>query len=261
MNAIVDQVSASFIKPSPKILLICPEVDQAHLPNEICEGDIATNALGIQENQLQKIHFARGEKVPVNVDEYSGIVIASSIHSVNDDIPWVLGLHRAVESFMKKEIPMVGICFGHQLIANVLGGTVRRGDNGYELGITRVLLTDAGKHDRLFADVPKEFETPTNHGEVVTKLPDGSFELAYNDCYRNQAFLFMQGNICAYGVQFHPEKFKDSISSVVKARAESLTKNQNVRNRQSLSNWDETIREADLAHAKRIMHNFIRMLS
>ena len=113
-----------------------------------------------------------------------------------------------IEQVAKDKHPQyVGICFGHQLAAQVLGGKVIRGDKGWELGIAEMDLTKEGEKDPIFHNVRRQFKTPTSHSEVVDALPPTAIELARNKYYPNQAFRLE--NLC--GVQFHPEMLKEYI--------------------------------------------------
>ena len=87
------------------------------------------------------------------------------------------------------------------MLADVLGGDVRKNSKGWELGSYNVLLTKAGMKDSLFEGIDDDEIFYESHQDVVTKLPPGSISLA-NTFKSNQSFVCSK-NI--YGVQFHPE--------------------------------------------------------
>ena len=94
------------------------------------------------------------------------------------------------------ELPILGVCWGHQLLAQILGGTVDdRGE--YELGYVTV---DQVQADPLFEGVPDPFVAFATHSDEVTTLPDDVTVLARNDAGIQ---AFRKGHTC--GVQFHPE--------------------------------------------------------
>jgi GMP synthase-like glutamine amidotransferase len=104
---------------------------------------------------------------------------------------WVKGLGR----------PFLGICLGHQLLAAALGGVVRLMDR-QEIGLCEVVLTEAGRRDRLFAGFSAPVETFQWHGAEISQLPDGAEILATNASCPIQAFRYGPH---AYGLQYHVE--------------------------------------------------------
>ena len=104
-------------------------------------------------------------------------------------------LQRAVAAF----VPCLGICFGSQFLAHLLGGRARQADRK-EIGGYEVHLTEDGRHDPLLAGFPPRFRVFQWHGDTFD-LPPGASLLARGDGCRNQ--LFRRGSVV--GVQFHPE--------------------------------------------------------
>lgn len=97
--------------------------------------------------------------------------------------------------------PYLGICLGHQLLANALGGKVEL-MKAPEVGLATVELTEAGRADRLFAGVEPAIETLQWHGAEVSGLPEGGEVLAANAACPIQA---MRVGHKAYGFQYHME--------------------------------------------------------
>ncbi len=130
-----------------------------------------------------------------------GVVVTGSLASVTAPEPWMdaLGawLLRAAD-----RIPVLGVCFGHQLLAHALGGAVERNPRGPESGTVEVGLTPAGRRDPLFAGAPEPLLVQQSHEDHVPAPPPGAVLLAGNAHTPVQAF--------AHGprlraVQFHPE--------------------------------------------------------
>ena len=110
-----------------------------------------------------------------------------------------------VRDFMGRALragtPLLGICLGGQLLAQLAGGTVASPSPHGEKGIGRVRLSAAGESDPLFAGVPNPFVTFQLHGDSFTP-PPGATLLADSAACSAQAFRL---GASAYGVQFHPE--------------------------------------------------------
>jgi GMP synthase (glutamine-hydrolysing) len=110
--------------------------------------------------------------------------------------------------------PVLGICFGHQLIAQALGGEVKRNPLGREMGTMRVQrLAD----DPLFAGLPATFDIQGTHADAVTRLPPGAEVLATTP---RDAFAAFRVGGHVRGVQFHPEFDADVMRGYLHERRE-----------------------------------------
>lgn len=99
-------------------------------------------------------------------------------------------------------LPILGVCFGHQIIANMHGGNVHHDKEQNKLGAHEVHLTEEGTHDPLFKHLPQSFIAQYAHKDSVTNLPEGASLLATGDSCRFSALRYGKK---AYTVQFHPE--------------------------------------------------------
>ncbi|OGG51150.1 hypothetical protein A2704_01360 [Candidatus Kaiserbacteria bacterium RIFCSPHIGHO2_01_FULL_54_36b] len=99
-------------------------------------------------------------------------------------------------------VPLLGICYGHQLVANMYGGNVRNDKEQTKFGSYEVQLTESGKLDRLFKDMPDSFIAQYAHRDSVTELPEGATLLASS---KGCKFSALRYGPRAYTTQFHPE--------------------------------------------------------
>ncbi|GAB3032629.1 type 1 glutamine amidotransferase [Natronobiforma cellulositropha] len=159
-------------------------------------GDVHTSRNFRREldGSLAEFDVTAGD-VPETTD-YDAAVVTGSRSSVYWDEPWIEATKTWVREAVDDGVPHLGICWGHQLLATVLGGTVE--DMGvYEVGYHEIEHTG---DSRLFDDIDRRFVSFTTHSDAVTTLPPGAEALAANE-YSNHAFR--HGDV--FGVQFHPE--------------------------------------------------------
>jgi len=127
---------------------------------------------------------------------FDGVVISGSQTSVYDDRDWIHEATEWVRRVHRSDVPVLGICWGHQFLAQALGGRVAD-MNEYELGYEQIVRVG---DDPLFEGLPETFTSFETHADRVVELPAGAATLARND-YGVQAFRVGS----AYGLQFHPE--------------------------------------------------------
>lgn len=133
---------------------------------------------------------------------FSAILVTGSHEMVSDRSPWSERLGAWMVEAVCAAVPLLGICYGHQLLAHALGGTVGYRAAGRELGTVNVHLTEAGRADPLFRHMPRAFPAHMVHEQSVLALPPEALCLAHSAEEPHQAFRVGK---CAWGVQFHPE--------------------------------------------------------
>jgi GMP synthase (glutamine-hydrolysing) len=132
---------------------------------------------------------------------FDGILLTGSLASVTERAPWMQSLaHWSLAA--ARERPVLGVCFGHQLLGWALGGRVERNPAGPECGSRTVTLTAAGRADALFDGLPPRFLAPEAHEDHVRAAPPGARLLA--DSARTPVEAFAWGDTLR-AVQFHPE--------------------------------------------------------
>jgi GMP synthase (glutamine-hydrolysing) len=162
-------------------------------------------------------HTYRGEKIASAKDARAVISLGTPISAlVYHEHDHLRHLYKFYEDAVKRDLPLIGSCFGGQLLAKVLGAEVKR-NPVKEIGIYKVKLTEAGREDRLFGGFDDEFPIFLWHTDVFT-IPPGGVRLAENKACSNQAFR--KGN--SVGMLFHLESNRADISVLCNNYASEL---------------------------------------
>ncbi len=131
------------------------------------------------------------------------IIGGSGEYSVFDDLPFIAPLTELVLRLADDVHPLFGVCWGHQFIARCFGGRVIRDEDAAEIGTIDVHLTDAGREDPLFRELPLTFSAQAGHRDRIVEAPASLLELAYSPRCRYQAIRLAGKPL--YGTQFHGE--------------------------------------------------------
>lgn len=190
---------------------ICIILQLANLTKKILSiQNISCETLGTFEDLLVSEGYvlnkvlAPKEPIPQSAIEFSAIILLGGPMSVYEGIPYLNKEQSLIRDALRRNIPILGVCLGSQLIAGALGGTVYKGAKK-EIGWYDVKITDKGL-DNLFKGLEKkELRVFQWHGDTFT-LPQDAVVLAHSDLYP-QAFRIGS----AYGLQFHLEVTTDMI--------------------------------------------------
>jgi GMP synthase (glutamine-hydrolysing) len=118
------------------------------------------------------------------------------------------------------------VCYGHQLLADAMGGTVANHSQGTEMGTVDISLTPEAENDLLFKTSPAVIKVHASHSQTVKRLPPDAVLLAANAWEPHHAFAVGD---CAWGLQFHPEFDADIMRSYIHAFKDYLiSEGQNV---------------------------------
>src|ERR1700737_4079699 len=176
-------------------------------------------ALGF-EMPVMRAHAGERLGQAVERERPRGIIVSGSPLSVTDRAPWMLQLGDELLRLAAQGVPVLGVCFGHQLLGRAAGGEVVLNPRGREIGTVRVQLTEAGRHDPLFAWAGQnDIEVQATHLDAVDPLPRGATLLASNENSAAQAFRLSQ---TVAGVQFHPELWPEAMRDLIESRKDKL---------------------------------------
>lgn len=175
------------------------------IDNNINRIDWGSNALR-RALSLQSgitIETRRGPErdLPRDLDRFQRIVVSGSKTSCLAEEEWVNELETLMTIAMEKRIPLIGVCYGHQILARILGtNSVLGKGKEPEFGWVKIKKT---AESVIFNSLPKEFFSFGAHYEAVIKAPSSVRVLATSDRCSIQAFEVK--DIPAWGMQFHPE--------------------------------------------------------
>ena len=142
---------------------------------------------------------AREEPVFPDLGEVSALVVTGSPSSVTERAPWMLRTEEYLLRAVSGKLPVFGICFGHQMLAQALGGRVEMNPLGREIGTVELERLDPDP--LLSGEAPAHWVNMT-HVDTVVELPPGARVLARTALDRHAALRFAES---VWGVQFHPE--------------------------------------------------------
>ncbi len=137
-----------------------------------------------------------------SAESFKSIIITGSHTNVTDRPDWLPELEDYVRKAHDHSVPILGICFGHQLLANAFGGEVSDNTQGPEFGSVPIELNTNARLTPLFQELPTVFSAFMSHRQSVVRLPEGAVGLAVSPKDQNAAF-YLEPNL--WGVQFHPE--------------------------------------------------------
>jgi|SRR5687768_9749539 len=159
---------------------------------------------------------ARRSELP-DPKDVTALVVTGSASSVTERAPWMLATERALVGFVSADVPTLGVCFGHQLLGQALGGEVRQNPRGREIGTVE---TELVAEDPLFTESPRGFLVNMSHVDSVVALPPGARVLGCTALEPHAAVRFGER---AWGVQFHPEFDGPVMRGYIEARAPQIT--------------------------------------
>ena len=188
---------------------------------------------------------------------YDGMVISGSPRSLVEPEPWMDDAAAFVRSAADAGVPVLGVCFGHQLVGYAFGGRVRKNPNGWEVGSVEVELTDEGARDPLFAGLPRRVRVNQSHRDEVGTLGPTTRLLAAGAHTPHQAIAVGEH---VRGVQFHPEMDAPIIRRIIDHRRLILSDDAASLGRQGYCIDSLIAGAGDCPDAERVLVNFVERL-
>lgn len=155
------------------------------------------------DDEWDVVNFHCNDPIPA-FDRYDLLLVMGGPMDVweEDAYPWLAREKAAIRTWVHElQKPYLGICLGHQLLADATGGRCAKSPKP-EIGLTMVTLTPNAAEDPIFSKLPTDLTCLQWHGVFVSDLPENSVILAQNNACSTQIIRVGKN---AYGVQFHPE--------------------------------------------------------
>ena len=175
-------------------------------------------AAGLRAGEVAEVNAERGDALPPAAG-LAGVIVTGSAAFVTERAEWSERTAGWIREVVQDGTPLLGICYGHQLLAHALGGEVDYNPAGRESGTVFIDLHPPAFEDPLFAAMPPRFAAHATHLQTVIRPPQGATVLARSEQDGCHAFRWGQQ---AWGVQFHPEFATHHMRGYVRARADCL---------------------------------------
>lgn len=162
-----------------------------------------------------RTYAAREGELPARPEDHDAYVITGSSAGAYEDLPWIPPLEAFIRAAQGRA-RLVGLCFGHQIMAQALGGRVEKSDRGWGLGLHRYAISRAEP----WMDGAREIAVAASHQDQVVEPPAGAAVLARSAFTPHAALLYAGGDAVSF--QFHPEFERGMAEALVELRRPQL---------------------------------------
>ena len=176
------------------------------------------------------------------IENHTAWIIMGSRYSVYERLDWIDNLKSHIRLAVKNKVPILGICFGHQIICSALGANVSDNAEGWEIGTSKVSLTKHGLSSPLFEGFEESFFVYQSHHDVVSQLPQ-NMNLLCSNRFGVQSVSFLD---FVFGVQFHPEFSYEVMNAYYDARTKGMD--------------EDNFRVLDRNEGSKVIDNFIKII-
>jgi GMP synthase (glutamine-hydrolysing) len=204
-------------------------------------------ASGLHVRDVKVCNVAEGETLP-DASKFTGVLITGSGAMVTERHDWSERSAEWLNDAAHRQHAIFGICYGHQLLAQTLGGQVDYNPKGREMGTVSVSLNTHAKNDAIFGELPEAIDVHATHMQTVLKAPDDATVLASSSKDDCQAFRWKEH---VWGVQFHPEFSTEHMREYIHVRRMALIQE---------GSEPKAMRKAVSAapHARQVLRNFVQ---
>lgn len=172
--------------------------------------------LGLSDEEIKIVRVDAHEKLP-HPPQVDAAVITGSGAMVSERLDWSERTADWLRAATRAGLPMLGVCYGHQLLAHALGGRVDYNPRGREIGTVDIQCLPTTADDALFGALPSVFRAQATHLQSVLAPPSAAVVLARSALDDCQAVRYAPR---VWGVQFHPEFSVAHMRGYLSARSE-----------------------------------------
>jgi len=174
-------------------------------------------ALLAQPGQQWETFDAEHGEVPADPGAFDALLITGSAASVCDADPWIERLLETIRTAYAQQVPLLGICFGLQAVAQALGGKVAPNPQGWDLGVAALELTEAGRRLPTLAGAAQPLQILESHSDIAVALPPGAVVLAASPRTPVEIFTLGERVLCLQG---HPEMDREMVRELLEKRSQ-----------------------------------------
>jgi GMP synthase (glutamine-hydrolysing) len=171
-------------------------------------------AARLSPKQLRIVDVAAGEPL-LPPRDIAGAIITGSAAMVTERLAWSEYTAGWIRDAMDAQLPLFGVCYGHQLMAHALGGRIDYLSGGREIGTQSIVLSPELTRDPMTAALPSSFRAHTTHEQSVLEAPPGAIVLARSARDPHQ---FLRYGAKAVSTQFHPEFNADVMRAYIRRK-------------------------------------------
>lgn len=172
--------------------------------------------LGLLRHEVEVVRVDTGATLPRDASAHAGIIVTGSPAMVSERLHWSETTAAWLRVAVEQGVPVLGICYGHQLLAHALGGRVDYHPRGREVGTVGIERLASAADDDLLARTPASFLAHASHQQSVLELPAGAVTLARSAHDPHHAVRYAPA---AWGLQFHPEFSVQIMRAYLRRRA------------------------------------------
>ncbi|KAF3339169.1 putative glutamine amidotransferase YLR126C [Carex littledalei] len=178
--------------------------------------NVFVQAFGDEDENWDLFRVVEGEFPKIEeLNKYDGFVISGSPHDAYANDLWILRLCFLIQKLHAMQKRVLGICFGHQVLCQALGGRVGKARSGWDVGVRRVIMAESLLQCRFldeFKEIPPCAKILKCHQDEVLEVPPGAEVLAFSD--KAGVEMFCIGDHI-FGIQGHPEYTKDILLNLI----------------------------------------------
>jgi GMP synthase-like glutamine amidotransferase len=169
---------------------------------------------------LRRLDLVGAAGIPTDFDDVHGVISLGGEQNVGENHPWMQPELAFLKEAHARQLPVIGICLGHQMLAAALGGQVGPMDKP-EWGFTKLSLNPTGQTEPLLAGIAWDAMQFQAHGQEVKQLPADATLLASSAACKVQAF---RAGLRSFGFQYHFECDLEMVHQYINDSGESIAK-------------------------------------